>query len=499
MQFFIVDKMIHMYSNTPGVYLVKDNWDDFGFKTSFYAHYVGSDKTVHELGQVKIASQNHFFRHVSEVLPNTFSELGSECVSLGQSEDYYVNISSLRLTRRIEILVALRDIAYDLELYHQFKMNNTVETSLLRFISDYSIRNQLHRIAQGGAKLTAYDFTYTPPETMKSSPFHFSVQPDSVPPTNIHVLIGRNGAGKTQLIKNMINSIVSNKQQCGTFSYSENTDVRNAKFAEFANVVCIAFSPFDDFSSIDTSKPRIPYSYIGLEKKSPNLSESIQHQFQDNISACLSNPQKAQRLKNALENLSSDPVFYNSNIHALLKTAIDTKSANSYAITSEFSCLSSGHKIILLIIVCCINKVEEKSIVFLDEPENHLHPPLLSAFIRTLSNLMIDRNGVAIISTHSPVIVQEVPKSCVFCLRRISNCLVHERLSLETFGSNMGLINEHVFGLEVKSSGFHQILELTANSANDFQEAYEHFNGQLGDEANAILRLLFALKDKRDN
>lgn len=54
----------------------------------------------------------------------------------------------------------------------------------------------------------------------------------------------------------------------------------------------------------------------------------------------------------------------------------------------------------------------------LDEPESHLHPPLLSAFIRSLSELLILRNGVAIIATHSPVILQEVPKRCAWILNR---------------------------------------------------------------------------------
>lgn len=47
----------------------------------------------------------------------------------------------------------------------------------------------------------------------------------------------------------------------------------------------------------------------------------------------------------------------------------------------------------------------------MDEPEEHLHPPLVAAFIRALSNLLTYRNGVGIVATHSPVIVQEVPKN----------------------------------------------------------------------------------------
>lgn len=71
-------------------------------------------------------------------------------------------------------------------------------------------------------------------------------------------------------------------------------------------------------------------------------------------------------------------------------------------IVPMFERLSSGHKVILLTIAKLVELVEEKTLVLLDEPEEHLHPPLVSAFIRTLSDLLIYRNGVGIVATHSP-------------------------------------------------------------------------------------------------
>ncbi|MFG4140517.1 AAA family ATPase, partial [Klebsiella pneumoniae] len=62
---------------------------------------------------------------------------------------------------------------------------------------------------------------------------------------------------------------------------------------------------------------------------------------------------------------------------------------------------SSGHSIVLLIICRLIEELEEKTLVLLDEPESHLHPPLLSTFIRILSDLLVKRNGIGLIATHS--------------------------------------------------------------------------------------------------
>ncbi|MDT9120903.1 AAA family ATPase, partial [Escherichia coli] len=80
--------------------------------------------------------------------------------------------------------------------------------------------------------------------------------------------------------------------------------------------------------------------------------------------------------------------------------------------------MSSGHAIVLFTITRLVDVVGEKSLVLFDEPEVHLHPPLLSAFLRTLCDLLDARNGVAIIPTHSPVVLQEVPKSCMWKVLR---------------------------------------------------------------------------------
>ena len=153
-----------------------------------------------------------------------------------------------------------------------------------------------------------------------------------------------------------------------------------------------------------------------------------------------------------------------------------------------FSKLSSGHKIILLTLANLIDLVEEKTIVFLDEPEEHLHPPLVSAFIKALSSLLIYRNGVGIIATHSPVIVQEVPKKCVWILKRSGEYLIPRRPAMETYGENLGELTTEIFGYEVENSGFHKELQEVTKTCDSYEEAREIFHNQLGKEAKSILR-----------
>lgn len=158
--------------------------------------------------------------------------------------------------------------------------------------------------------------------------------------------------------------------------------------------------------------------------------------------------------------------------------------------------MSSGHKIVLLTITRLVETLEERSLVLLDEPESHLHPPLLAAFIRALSDLLIERNGVAIVATHSPVILQEVPKSCVWKLRRSGEHVAADRPEIETFGENVGILTQEVFGLEVAKSGFHRMLADQIGFRTSYDQVLERFGGSLGSEARALLQSLLAARDR---
>ena len=87
----------------------------------------------------------------------------------------------------------------------------------------------------------------------------------------------------------------------------------------------------------------------------------------------------------------------------------------------------------------------EQTLVLIDEPETHLHPPLLSAYMRGLSEILIAENGVAILATHSPVVLQEVPKSCVTIIRKYGQAVKIEKPRIETFGENIRDFNGRSF------------------------------------------------------
>lgn len=157
--------------------------------------------------------------------------------------------------------------------------------------------------------------------------------------------------------------------------------------------------------------------------------------------------------------------------------------------------MSSGHTIVLLTITRLVEKVEEKTLVLIDEPESHLHPPLLSAFTRALSNLLLSRNGVAIIATHSPVILQEIPRLCAWKVTRFGKQTSPDRPKIETFGENVGTLTREVFGLEVEKSGFLSVLKNSVDEGGSFDEIFNEYNKQIGYEGQVLLQTLIAARD----
>lgn len=172
---------------------------------------------------------------------------------------------------------------------------------------------------------------------------------------------------------------------------------------------------------------------------------------------------------------------------------------NALCAHALFNRLSSGHKVVLLTLTCLVAITVERTLILIDEPENHLHPPLLSAYIRALSELLIYKNGLAIIATHSPVVLQEVPRSCVQRLSRFNTFLKSEKLETETFGESIHVLTNEVFGLEVTHAGLHKILSDFVEQGLPYEEILERFHFELGSEARSILRILIAQVEKGDS
>ncbi|MBP3238948.1 MAG: hypothetical protein J6M92_00030 [Oribacterium sp.] len=351
-----------------------DNWDDYGFKTSFFASYFDVTGKRQELGSVKIAIVGEECYKTADELPEKFTGLPDNAISLWQSAESYQMVKVLCDSIKMDIFSDLNDIAYNLELLKKYMNESVLKDSLMRAVTRYTIENQFHRITLGRAKLTEYSFRY---QIKEGALLQFDVRPNSCPPSNIHVLIGGNGVGKTTLIRNMITSIcdIDNRELRGSFVYKETDTFRDSE--QFANVIGVSFSPFDDFSCIQRyENNRCLFTYIGTRKEYKldkggnsitNLLEDIEKHFVEGLNGCLSNATKREDLGEVIKILENDPMFYEYKLtDMIVNSDVNIEYNNLQNYKNLFSMMSSGHKVVLSIIVRCIDRMAEKTILFLD-------------------------------------------------------------------------------------------------------------------------------------
>ena len=400
-----------------------DEWDDwFKYSTMYSLLYVGDAGSVDRIGSVKIGQFGMETGQRRPAINQNFDELDDRFFSLGQDEDYYENLNKLGDSTRDRILAALKDVAFYPELFKRSLGEEVTGESLLRSVTTATVIGQFSRLARGGAKLSQYEFTYVAPTVASSESVSlaFSVQPGSEPPTNVHVLIGRNGGGKTHLLNLMTRALVeenASKSDVGEFIWSSGNE-RESLFANLVPVTFSAFDPFEPLSNRQNKATGVRYAYVGLKQiekteggksltKSPSL---LSREFGTSVRACLHGVRLG-RWRRALEMLETDPIFRDADVAGLAQDDEEDSDSSGKAV-ELFGKLSSGHKIVLLTITRLVETVEERTLALLDEPEAALSPMRQMSALARLHQLV--RGGSQfIIATHAPILLA-YPASTIF-------------------------------------------------------------------------------------
>lgn len=515
LNFYVTDEYGKVDANIKGpyVHLRKDNWNDYSYRTQFYMSYYNEKNEKIISTSVKIAFDNEIKKKKTDDLGELnyiqfideyFPHLDEGFFSIGETESYYKELQNLNDDVRIEILTSLNDIAFTPTLYENIKKQNldVFKTSLMRNFDEEDFVNRIRRIAQGGEVLTSYDFEF---KYSYENTVEFSVKPECFPPTNTHIIIGSNGVGKTHFLNTIIAEYfdVNNKQE---------------SIADLLKLIVVSYSPFDRlFKDIDKILiERKNYSYIGLRDDPTNFKVEnyktgleIVEDFTLSLISCANSLSLKRRWIEMTEILSIDSYFKNTDlknfINLINKSDLEAKKLpEDHQVRVLFKNLSSGHKIILLSLTRLVELTIEKSLILYDEPETFLHPPLISAYMRALSWLLIDRNAVAIIATHSPIILQEVPRKCVWIIQRDGDFYNIARPDRETFGESVSTLTREIFALELMKSGYYTMIservrdvikstEFNRKYVKDFtMDEYFNivmrgFNNEVGSEGQSII------------
>ena len=504
----------------PNVLLAQDNWDDYGYKTTFNATLYVSPEDEIDLGVVKIL--NHAQMGGYTPLPREpFETLGNEYCSLGGTLDYYEELFKRGRQIYQPYLEGLGDVAFSDDVRARFEDLEGYKVSLLRFtasertIADASKLFTRHVVPprrRSGGHLVKFKTSVA--SEANSFTVEFDFRRHGGLPNRINALIGYNGTGKTRLLSNL--AIVASG-----YGYARKEDLLEQNAGRFVGntppfktVVVVSYSAFDTFvipgqTEIEKTRLRTEggifgYVYCGLRERGEDLEGGFRQQetyrlrtpqeIEAEFLGALARVHDAGRqdaLSIILKPLLQDASFQRIGLTALYAHQDTRRNAEL------FRRLSSGHKVVLKIVteLTAYMGDDKPTLVLIDEPGTRLHPPLLAALLKSVRACLDQFDGYAILATHSPVVLQETPSRYVNVLRRMGDQSRVVRPSIETFGESIGVITQDVFNLDDGSTDWHDTLRSLAQQ-RDVAQIEEMFDRRLSFAARSYVA---SVRNERDH
>lgn len=452
----------------PCFILYNDRWDDFGYKTSFQLSYYKTEKEKVFIGNVKILDRENDVA----ILNSEFKSLKDNFCSLGQTLNYYQNLKAEFPDTYVDILKNLRDTAFDISIRDEFEGLDGFKKSLLRSSeAELTLNESKSLLLQIKVFKHDFIFSYQLKDALEAHKVNFSFNMDDQLRNRFFCIIGKNGTGKTQFISQLAVKL-TNIEADGDF-----LPLR----PDFSKIIAVSFSYFDDFKLPATNE--ISYEFIGLKSEKGVLDKnSIIDIVWKNFATLSQNKNEKKlllySLKNTLEieNLGFSVDFLES---------VSTKD-EFVRITEKL--FSSGQKILFHLLVRLIATIDYNSLIIFDEPETHLHPNMVAKLLRTLNYILRSKSSFCIFSTHSPIIIQEIPSKYINVFVRHENTPIIFEPVIECLGENLANINNSIFQVEQENTLYQDLL--TSLQENSFTEIESFLERPLSLNARLFLQSL---------
>jgi predicted ATPase len=150
--------------------------------------------------------------------------------------------------------------------------------------------------------------------------------------------------------------------------------------------------------------------------------------------------------------------------------------------------LSLGQDVFIGFAFHAISRSGPACVFLIDEPENFLHPNLVSRFVRLLHRILQTTKSIAVVATHSPYVVREVQRSQVHVLSSTSEGVEVNHPRLQTFGANVGAISDHIFGDDMIEHLHIQLLRQTNLKDLPIEQWIQERREELSLDALMLLR-----------
>jgi len=449
--------------------LKESRWDDFYSKTTFDLNYYNGGNW-NGIGQVKIMVKAQDAHETAEVLPSIFYNLSRDFCSLGQREHFYSTLKEIFAHRFEDILFAIADCAFFSDRLEEFEDSERFKNSLIR--NDYAertLRIIRHKLSNSNLEQPfkfTYNFTPKYSDESISVPFEFKGEENEILSNRIYAIIGKNGTGKTQLLTSLPVNISEGK-----------SEFFEPQIPLFSKMITVSYSIFDRFK-IPKKTSKFNYVYCGLKnEKGEFITEKGLllrfHHTWKKINAL----ERMNKWRAVLANFIEDDIL---NEFLILKPNHSPHVPNAYEVNLEGfnrikNQLSSGQNILLYIITEITANIRYDSLLLYDEPETHLHPNAISELVNTIYELVSEFQSFCVIGTHSPIIIQELLSKNVFVLERDGDSPSIRRISIESFGENLAILTDDVFGNREVPKQYKKIIDELARDGQTFDQILDAF------------------------
>lgn len=322
-----------------------------------------------------------------------------------------------------------------------------------------------------------FSVTATPAGFATSIHAEFDFEADAIFEDRACVLIGRNGVGKTQLLKAIVDGLTDAPGRA-----DDAADVEISPAPKISRLLVFSSVPSDPYPKTIPPWFDVDYEYFAVAAEAtplgPRFIESVLDCLRDDGSAFGPEDSPVTRLE-LLESLlgergmwtelnlplrldASADVFRRTTrigdrLYVALDQGMSEKQLNQLGALVDRSVaaiilapggprrLSSGEVAMVHFVAQAVASIENGSLLLLDEPETHLHPNYISVFMDLLQDALERTSSVAIIATHSAYVLREVPRRRVGVLQRNDGATFVDRPRMQTFGARIDDLSQFVF------------------------------------------------------
>lgn len=461
-----------------------DNWNDYGSYVRFDFYWCDPRGDRTKIGKIKILQGLEEGEDWSvagqTALPNSFSDdIGPPFISLGQSEHYYSWMHETFGDDAVEVLKALRDISVLPGLASRFDTSTVFRNALLRENMARRARRFGDAWSQGFRPDEKPSFSYICQLSDDEQSFKtdFDFRPIDILPGRVVGLIGRNAVGKTRFLAKLSNDLAQNRR-ISAKALEESDNRFPDERPLFNRILAVSYSAFDRFRR-PSSHPESSYVYCGIRDEGGGFSQvGLQRSFRANKARVREHGRDHDWVGHIAKILGETSELSEAELRAEIES--DKESS------ALLDLLSSGQAILCHFVTGLLAWLESESLVLFDEPETHLHPNAVANLFVVLTEILHEHKSYAIVATHSPVVIQEIPSKRVLHFTREAGVTYADPLRFESFGEGIGELTEHVFRTSEAESPYRDALDSITRQM-PLQEALGLFSNPLSMNAKAYL------------